>query len=146
MSSERVSSKSPRSRSRKTIHAVVAAVFVLALMQSPRLARGGSDERPTIWSGGMALAWTADPQDIEKFAIRKAQPPYPPMAEKYKIEGTVTVQVKVSSNGNVTEAEFVRGPNVFRSVSLDTAKRWEFKAPGSDGLQGIIHFTFKLDR
>jgi hypothetical protein len=44
----------------------------------------------------------------------------------------------------VSQAEFVRGPNVFRSVSLDAAKRWEFKS--SETIEGVIHFTFKLER
>src|SRR5258708_39014018 len=85
----------------------------------------------------------SDPQDIEKYAVKKVKPSYPPMAEKYKIEGVVTVQLTVDNGGKVSGAEFVRGPNIFRSVSLDAAKRWEFKSSGSDQLQRGIHFTFK---
>jgi len=88
----------------------------------------------------------SDPQDIEKYAVKKVKPSYPPMAEKYKIEGVVTVQLTVDNGGKVAGAEFVRGPNIFRSVSLDAAKRWEFKSSGSDPLQGVIHFTFKLNQ
>jgi TonB family protein len=82
--------------------------------------------------------------NIEKYAVKKVQPPYPEMAEKYHIEGIVVVKVTVASDGKVTQAEFVRGPNIFRSVSLDAAKRWAFKPPGNDTLAGTIHFTFKL--
>jgi TonB family protein len=83
--------------------------------------------------------------NIEKYAVKKVQPPYPEMAEKYHIEGIVVVKVSVASDGKVTQAEFVRGPNIFRSVSLDAAKRWSFKPPPNEALAGTIHFTFKLN-
>jgi TonB family protein len=90
----------------------------------------------------------ADPigdDNIEKFAVKRVQPPYPPLAQKYKIEGLVVVQVTVERDGKVGKAEFVSGNSLFRSVSLDAAKRWEFKRPEGDSLQGTIHFKFKLD-
>ena len=83
-------------------------------------------------------------RNIEKQAIKRVQPAYPPLAQKYRIEGTVVVEVSVSKDGKVQSAEFVRGHNIFRSVSLDAAKRWEFKPPGESALQGTITFTFKL--
>jgi TonB family protein len=86
-----------------------------------------------------------DERNIEKIAISRVQPSYPPNAQKYKIEGVVTVQVNVGSDGKVTKAEFIRGNNLFRSVSLDAAKRWEFKLPGENSLEGTIRFTFKLN-
>jgi TonB family protein len=87
-----------------------------------------------------------DEHNIEKIAIKRVQPAYPPNAQKYKIEGVVTVQVNVNSEGKVTKAEFVRGHNLFRSVSLDAAKRWEFKLSGESSLEGTIRFTFKLSQ
>jgi hypothetical protein len=51
------------------------------------------------------------------------------------------VQIAAGSDGKVTKAEFVRGNNVFRSVSLDAAKRWEFKT----ATEGSINFVFKLN-
>src|SRR5262245_14076521 len=83
--------------------------------------------------------------NIEKYAVKKVQPPYPEMAEKYHIEGMVIVRVSVAADGRVSQAEFVRGPNIFRSVSLDAAKRWSFKPPSNEAIAGTIHFTFKLN-
>ena len=96
----------------------------------------------------MAHETNAEPsgdENIEKFAVKRVQPPYPPLAQKYKIEGLVVVQVTVERDGRVGKAEFVSGNSLFRSVSLDAAKRWEFKRPEGDSLQGTIHFKFKLD-
>lgn len=86
-----------------------------------------------------------DEKNIENFAVKRVQPAYPPLAQKYRIEGTVVVQVSVTGDGKVTKAEFIRGHNIFRSVSLDAAKRWEFKSPGEGGLQGTVRFVFKLN-
>ena len=83
-------------------------------------------------------------RNIENLATRRVQPAYPPMAQKYRIEGTVTVQVSVGTDGKVAKAEFVRGHNIFRSVSLDAAKRWEFKPPSETSLEGEVQFVFKL--
>ena len=86
-----------------------------------------------------------DERNIEKMAVKRVQPPYPALAQKYKIEGMVTVHLTVGDNGKVTKAEFVRGHNIFRSVSLDAAKRWEFKTSGEKSLEGTIRFSFKLN-
>jgi TonB family protein len=87
-----------------------------------------------------------DEHNIEKIAIKRVQPAYPPNAQKYKIEGVVIVQLSVNKDGKVTQAEFVRGNNLFRSVSLDAAKRWEFKTSGESSIEGTIRFTFKLSQ
>ena len=80
--------------------------------------------------------------DIEQYAVKRVQPDYPMLAQKHKIEGIVIMELKVSSDGKVTDAQFVNGHNVFRSVSIEAAKQWEFKR--GKGEEGIIRFTFKL--
>jgi hypothetical protein len=83
---------------------LLAALIVMANLFAPVAGEAGADGR-----------------NIESLATRRVQPAYPPMAQKYRIEGTVTVEVTVSSDGKVSKAEFVRGHNIFRSVSLDAA-------------------------
>ncbi len=83
-------------------------------------------------------------RNIERHAVKRVLPAYPPLAQQYRIEGVVTVQISVGKDGKVTKAEFVRGQNIFRSVSLDAAKRWEFKPVSDNNLEGTINFTFKL--
>ena len=80
--------------------------------------------------------------DIEQFAVKRVQPDYPMLAQKHKIEGIVIMDLKVSSDGKVTDAQFVNGHNVFKTVSIEAAKQWEFKK--GKGESGIIKFTFKL--
>jgi TonB family protein len=98
-----------------------------------------------LLAGSGSTTHAFEDPNIEKYAVKRVQPPYPEMAEKYHIEGIVVVKVSVAADGKVTQAEFVRGPNIFRSVSLDAAKRWSFKPPPNETLAGTIHFTFKLN-
>lgn len=98
---------------------------------------------------GIAFGWSPttsgdEERNIEKLAVKRVQPTYPTLAQKYKIEGPVTIELTVGKDGKVQTAEFVRGHNIFRSVSLDAAKRWEFRPPGDGPLQGTIKFNFKL--
>ena len=81
-------------------------------------------------------------RDIEKYAVKRVQPEYPVLAQKHGIEGIVIVELKVDEEGKVAGAQVVNGHSVFRSVSIDAAKRWEFKTGG--GMEGTIRFTFKL--
>jgi TonB family protein len=98
---------------------------------------------PPQWESNV---FGGDDRNIEKYAVKRVQPPYPPMAKKYKIEGVVTVEVKVGRDGKVKNAEFVKGHSIFRSVSLDAAKGWELKPPTEGEMDGTINFTFRLSQ
>ena len=80
--------------------------------------------------------------DLEPYAVKRVQPDYPMLAQKHKIEGIVIMELKVGGDGKVTDAQFLNGHNVFRTVSIDAAKQWEFRK--GKGESGIIKFTFKL--
>lgn len=121
---------------------MLAAALLLAAARSD----GSPDRENFQWKfGGVGFAAGGDEErNIERLAVNQVQPSYPSLAQKYRIEGVVTVQVSVDRNGKVLKAEFVRGHTIFRSVSLDAAKMWEFKPPEADGLVGTIRFTFRL--
>ena len=134
----------------KNVQHALRTVFLLAIIM---LAVATPEARITHASGASdarnierILVGFDSERNIEKIAISRVQPSYPANAQKYKIEGEVTVEVSVNNDGKVTKAEFIRGNNVFRSVSLDAAKRWEFKLAGENYLEGTIRFTFKLSR
>ena len=97
---------------------------------------------PARGDGGLELTRLITLDDIEQYAVKRVQPDYPMLAQKHKIEGIVVMELKVNGDGKVTDAQFSNGHNVFRSVSIDAARQWEFKK--GTGVQGIIRFTFKL--
>jgi TonB family protein len=130
--------KTTPTRSRLIKRLLLAAVALTFCLQ----VRAAND---VILTGRNIISMAFDDRNIEAMATRRVQPAYPPMAQKYKIEGTVVVQLSVGGDGKVSKAEFVRGHNIFRSVSLDAAKRWEFRAPSEGALEGTVQFSFKLN-
>ena len=124
-----------RRRARSHLRGVAVALAAVLLFAAP--------ERHSKAFGG---APGLDDRNIERYAVKRVQPAYPPMARKYKIEGVVTVEIKVGSDGKVKMAEFVKGHSIFRSVSLDAAKGWELKPPAEGEMDGTINFTFRLNQ
>ncbi len=81
--------------------------------------------------------------EIETPAATTIQPPtllrqvkltYPEAARASGEHGDVSVLVDVNSSGRVIAARFEKGPEVFRAVSLKTAKRLEFSPATEDGV------------
>ena len=84
-----------------------------------------------------------DDQRIEQYATVQVQPAYPVAAQKYRIEGTVSVEVLVK-DGTVAKASFIRGHSVFKLVSLEAAKQWRFKSPDNADLTGTLIAIFPV--
>jgi len=133
-----------RAGSRFRIATFVIA-FSLATLGSPLASvRPATDDVLTLWAspdfGGF------DERNIEQFATAQIQPSYPTAAQKYRIQGTVTVEIAVSKDGKVEKAEFLKGHAIFRAVSIEAARQWQFEATKNASLEGTINFTFRLDR
>ena len=119
-------------------------VFSLATLGSPHASiRPATDDVLNLWSSLVFVG--GDERNIEQYAIAQIQPSYPTAAQKYRIEGTVTVQVTVSKDGKVAKAQFLRGHTIFRSVSIEAAKQWQFNPANESSLEGTINFTFRLE-
>ena len=80
-------------------------------------------------------------EEIVRRAKTKVQPPYPELAHKMNISGTVKVEVTVATNGTVKEAHVVGGHPVLATAALDAAKKWRFE-PAPAESSGIIDFKF----
>jgi TonB family protein len=119
-------------------------LLFVVLVAGPRHKTAASDARVDFTPSLRLFQSAGDDHNIEGLAVTQIQPAYPPLAQKYRIEGVVTVEVKVTKSGKVDKAEFLRGHTIFRSVSLDAAKLWQFKVPSDTDLVGTIKFTFKL--
>ncbi|MGH9936348.1 MAG: energy transducer TonB, partial [Blastocatellia bacterium] len=81
-------------------------------------------------------------------AIRKVQPPYPPVAKAARAEGAVQIQVLVSETGEVIEATVVSGHPLLRDAALQAARQWQFRPTELGGravkVQGILTFNFTM--
>jgi protein TonB len=89
-----------------------------------------------------AVAQQAQNDELIRRAKSKVQPPYPDLARKMNISGTVKIEVIVLPNGTVKEARVVGGHPVLANAALDAAKKWRFE-PASGESAGVIDFKFE---
>jgi TonB family protein len=86
---------------------------------------------------------------LQGTAIRKVQPPYPPIAKAAKASGAVQVQILISETGEVIEAVVISGHPLLRDAALQAARQWLFKPTELSGVpvkvQGILTFNFTLN-
>ncbi len=85
---------------------------------------------------------------LQGSAIKKFQPPYPPIAKAARAAGAVQVQVTISEEGRVIEAAVIGGHPLLRDAALQAARQWLFKPTELSGVpvkvQGILTFNFTL--
>ncbi|MDQ1474236.1 MAG: hypothetical protein QOJ99_5716 [Bryobacterales bacterium] len=62
---------------------------------------------------------------------------YPPLALVTRVEGTVTVQVKLDSRGNVVDASIVSGPDELRKAVLQSVLNWHFTKEYANGTRQV---------
>jgi TonB family protein len=82
-------------------------------------------------------------------AIKRVQPPYPPIAKAARASGPVQVQITISETGEVIEASVISGHPLLRDAVLQAARQWLFMPTELSGVpvkvQGILTFNFTLD-
>jgi protein TonB len=85
---------------------------------------------------------------LQGSAIRKVQPPYPPIAKAARAAGAVQVQVTIGEDGRVIDAAVVSGHPLLRDAALQAARQWTFKPTELSGVpvkvQGVLTFNFTL--
>lgn len=86
---------------------------------------------------------------LQDNAIKKVQPPYPPIARAANVSGAVQAQITISEAGEVIEAVIVSGHPLLRDAALQAARQWVFKPTELSGVpvkvQGILTFNFTLN-
>ncbi|MCB1025308.1 MAG: TonB family protein [Acidobacteria bacterium] len=93
-----------------------------------------------------------DPHSLLNAALKTKKPEYPAAAKLAKIEGKVIVRILVNRKGDVVDACVAEGPKLLHFVSLQAAKRWQFKKhfgfadhrPKKKYAETDLRFTFKL--
>ena len=79
--------------------------------------------------------------------ISAPKPAYPTKALAAKADGDVQVDVKVDTTGEVTEAVFVSGNELFKEAVLKSALMWKFNETTENiGERGVrLTFTYYLN-
>lgn len=86
---------------------------------------------------------------LQGSALRRVQPQYPPIAKAARASGAVQVQVTISEEGRVIEADVISGHPLLRDAALRAAQQWLFKPTELSGVpvkvQGVLTFNFTLN-
>jgi periplasmic protein TonB len=81
-------------------------------------------------------------------AIKKPPPPYPPIARAARASGAVLIQVLISEDGRVEDAQVISGHQLLRESALQAARQWVFRPTTLSGVpvkvQGVLTFNFIL--
>ncbi len=85
---------------------------------------------------------------LQGSALKRVQPQYPPIAKAARASGAVQVQVTISEDGRVIDAQVVNGHPLLRDAALQAARQWVFKPTELSGVpvkvQGVLTFNFTL--
>ena len=75
-------------------------------------------------------------------ALYNPEPPYPEVARRLRLSGTVKVQVTIAPDGKVKDAKVTGGHPIFVNSVEETLKNWKF-APASSETSTTLEFNFK---
>jgi protein TonB len=79
--------------------------------------------------------------------LRKVNPKYPKDARKQHIQGTVSLRVQISKDGDVVNTQVMSGDSALTDAAIDAVKQWKFKPYLLNGhavevdTQLLINFT-----
>ncbi|MBI3131896.1 MAG: energy transducer TonB [Acidobacteria bacterium] len=78
--------------------------------------------------------------------VKTVTPPYPPLAKAAKVQGAVTVVIKVDAKGVPVKATVLEGPTLLRASALEAAKDWRFRPArhGSEPVASEFVATFQF--
>jgi TonB family protein len=103
---------------------------------APRAARTEQLEHPSKNSSpptnqtppGTASQRVRLPQGaLQKFLIRRVQPIYPQQAQKFGVQGAVTLLTLIGRDGKVQMVSWISGPALLAPAAMDAVKQWVYK-------------------
>jgi TonB family protein len=87
-------------------------------------------------------------KDAAGLILAQGKPEYPPLAKVNYIQGKVHIQVLVSSEGKVIEANVVEGHPFLAAAALNSVRRWMYKplktAAGNIPFVTLVDVNFSL--
>jgi len=87
--------------------------------------------------------------ELEREAVSKVEPEYPPIARAARASGDVKVEVVIDGTGKIISARPISGHPLLRHSALMAARQWKFKPAARPGRQakrsGLLNFSFILE-
>jgi protein TonB len=89
-----------------------------------------------------------DPSVIAPVAQRAPPPPYPTLALRQRVEGTVVLNVLVDEAGKVADTQVVSaagGKTGLNEAAVDYVRQWMFRGATKDGVPVKVWYPVKVD-
>jgi TonB family protein len=85
-----------------------------------------------------------DVDTARKHFIDHADPIYPPIAKAAHVQGTVEINVVISTGGKITEEHVLSGPAMLQQAALGAVHKWTFKPFRFNGALVPVSATFEI--
>jgi TonB family protein len=114
-------------------------------IQPPPIQHAAAIERAAIVPENVV---ELSPADAEQSLLNRVEPEYPEAARQQNIQGEVTLEVRIGTDGTVEGVEILSGPRQLAQASADAVKQWRFKPRMRDGqavrMQTRVALSFRL--
>jgi TonB family protein len=80
--------------------------------------------------------------ELTRKAKVKIMPPYPELARRMNLRGTVKIMVTVLPNGNLKDTKVMGGNPILVNAAMDALKKWKFE-PAQEESSGTVEFKFE---
>lgn len=77
--------------------------------------------------------------------LHRVEPVYPPDARARAIEGDVTVEITINSQGEVAEARAVDGHEELREAAVDAIRQFRFSPPANGAVTRTASLRFRIE-
>jgi periplasmic protein TonB len=86
-------------------------------------------ERAALGSAPLSPAAERSPisADITRVPVESGAPPYPTLAQKMKVQGSVVLQAVIGSDGLIEDLRILSGPALLASAAREAVRQWHFK-------------------
>ena len=106
--------------------AITMPIVLGMLHATPSLAQSQSDKNaPTSQNPPAYIHVSKDV--MQGLILSKVNPKYPDEARKARIQGTVLLTAVISKSGDIKYVDFVSGPPMLITPSMDAVQQWKYK-------------------
>jgi len=88
-----------------------------------------------------SISSAQEPAQVKRKIVSQVVPPYPELARRMQIVGTVKVETLVGPNGKVKSTQVVGGSPVLAKAAVETIEKWKW-APAPQESKELIELNF----
>jgi TonB family protein len=89
-----------------------------------------------------AFSQDSNPDAVQRKAIAKVAPKYPPLARQMKLSGKVKLEAVVAPDGHVKSTRTIGGSPLLVNAALDAIHMWKYEPSPKETVE-IIEIDFK---